>query len=174
MTELFKKTHGMTKHRTYNVWMHMKQRCNNPKSKQYHDYGGRGIKVCERWVNSFENFKKDMYESYLNHVETYGEKNTSIERIDVNGNYTPENCTWATRKVQNNNNRKVKKYLYKGKMLTITQICDLEGRKDAQFVYRRIWSGWDLDRALNEPKLEPKEAWKERKSSGRRKKQKGI
>jgi len=172
MTELFKKTHGMTGTRIYNIWMHMKRRCNNPNTKQWEDYGGRGITVYKEWEENFINFKNDMYEKYLAHAKEHGEKNTTLERIDVNGNYTPDNCTWATRKQQANNMRHLTKYYYKGEMLTITQICESEGRDDAQFVYRRVWEGWDLERALNTPKLEGAECWKQRKTHGRPKKKK--
>ena len=81
---------------TYNSWMHMKQRCLNSKNKNYQDYGGRGISVCERW-NIFENFLEDMGEM---------PENGSIERIDVNGNYNKENCKWIDRGLQARNTRK--------------------------------------------------------------------
>lgn len=173
MTELFKKKHGLTGTRFYNIYQHMKMRCYNENCKSYPNYGGRGITICDEWKNDSNNFINDMYHSYLVHAAEHGEKNTTLERKDVNGNYDPSNCIWATKQVQNNNNRKITKYKYKGQLLTITQICELEGRNDAQFVYRRVWAGWDLERALNTPKLEPKEAWKQRKTSGRPKKKGG-
>ena len=74
-------------------------RCNNPKNHKYPRYGGRGIKFL--W-NSFEEFRDDMHESYLEHVKKFG-KNTSIERIDVNGHYCKGNCRWATAKEQSEN-----------------------------------------------------------------------
>jgi hypothetical protein len=81
----------------YNIWITMKQRCSNPKTNGYINYGGRGIIVCERWLNSFENFLKDM-----------GRKPSgdhSIDRIDNDGNYEPNNCRWATQKEQYENSR---------------------------------------------------------------------
>ena len=103
-------THGLKKHRLYNIWRQMKHRCNNPKNKDYHNYGGRGIKVCEDWLN-IENFINDMYPSF--------EEGLSIDRIDSNGNYCKENCRWATNGVQSRNVRKRKDNStgYKGVML---------------------------------------------------------
>jgi len=90
-------THGLRQHPLYKTWCNMKQRCNNPNQPKYKNWGGRGIKVCDRWLNSFENFIQDMGER---------PQGTSIDRINVNGNYEPNNCRWATIKEQNNNKRK--------------------------------------------------------------------
>lgn len=99
--------HGMTKTRFWGIWQGFKQRCLNRKNKCYYRYGGRDIKVSDRWLK-FENFYNDMYGLYLEHVKKFGERNTSLDRIDNNGNYELQNCKWATMKEQQNNKRNSK------------------------------------------------------------------
>lgn len=91
-------THGDRNSKIYGVWASMKQRCSLPSHKQYKDYGGRGITVCEEWKNSFENFRDWAT------VNGYSEGLT-LERKDTDGNYCPENCKWASRVEQNRNKR---------------------------------------------------------------------
>ena len=89
------KKHGLHKTKAYKVWSAMKARCNNPKTTHYYRYGGRGIKVCDRWEVSFENFIKDMGEP---------PRGLTLDRIDNDGNYEPGNCRWVSHK-ENCNNR---------------------------------------------------------------------
>ncbi len=84
----------------YRSWQHMKERCYNKNFKRYADWGGRGIKVCESWLESFENFLNDMGKKPSQEKYKY-----SIDRIDNDGDYTKENCRWATAKQQNTNKR---------------------------------------------------------------------
>jgi hypothetical protein len=90
-------THGLEKHPLYGVWSTMKSRCYNPNCAEYPNYGGRGIRVCERWKSSFVNFLADMGER--------PSKKYSIDRKNNDGNYDPNNCKWATRKEQGRNQR---------------------------------------------------------------------
>ena len=89
-------THGMTNTRVYNIWQLMKDRCLNSKNLHFYCYGGRGITVCERWKDSFENFLSDMGNP---------SNDLSIDRIDPDGNYEPSNCRWATVYQQAHNKR---------------------------------------------------------------------
>jgi hypothetical protein len=96
------KTHGRSKDPIYRVWRGMKERCNDPKHISYPAYGALGIKVCERWINSFENFITDMGER----PEGVKGGRFTIERFDVNGDYGPNNCFWATYVEQGQNIKK--------------------------------------------------------------------
>jgi hypothetical protein len=123
-------THGLTDAPVYRVYHHILRRCNKPESSSYPDYGGRGITVCERWTGKggFENFIADM---------GIPEKGMSIERIDVNGNYEPNNCKWATREEQANNKRTSRKITWDGKTLNVSSWSRLLG-KEPGYLSRRL------------------------------------
>ena len=95
----FNNPHGLTQHRLYNTWALMKSRCYNPKDKDYINYGARGIKVCDRWLD-IKNFIEDMYPSW--------EEGLTLDRVILSGNYEPDNCRWATPKTQSQNTRELR------------------------------------------------------------------
>jgi len=91
--------HGLSNHKLYDIWINIKTRVNNKKCKEYKNYGGRGIAICDRWKD-VSNFIEDMYPSY--------QEGLSIDRIDNNGNYEPSNCRWTTKTIQSRNTRILK------------------------------------------------------------------
>ena len=93
-------THGMTNSKYYKLWTHIKARCLNENCEQYKDYGGRGIKICKEWVNNFEAFY-----NYISKLDDFGVSMLTLDRINNDGNYKPENLRWTTMTVQCNNQR---------------------------------------------------------------------
>ncbi len=140
------KTHGEAHHGKatpeYRAWGAMKSRCYYEKDVGYPDYGGRGIVVCERWLNSFEAFLADM-----------GRRPSpehSLERKDVNGNYEPGNCVWATL-VEQGRNRRVNHVLsFRGQEKCIAAWAEELGLKPVT-IANRLRRGWTVERALTEP-----------------------
>lgn len=120
-------THGMSNTRTYMAWTNMKTRCNNPSKHDIKNYGNRGIIVCKRWLNSFENFFSDMGEP---------PEGKSIERIDNNKGYSPENCKWATRKEQMRNTRYNRMVSYRGQTRCVAEWAEVLGIKGKILINR--------------------------------------
>lgn len=121
----------------------MKARCLNPQAQAFDRYGLRGIKVCQEWAESFEAFFRDM-----------GPRppGLTLDRIDNNGNYCPENCEWRSRVAQSNNTRRTKRYAVNGKEMTIREGCDLYGLP-YNTVEARLRLGWSVERAFQTPKM---------------------
>lgn len=140
------RTHSESKNpsKEYIAWQHMKRRCYTKTNKDYKDYGGRGIKVCERWNVSYESFLKDMGRA-PSQIHT-------LDRKDVNGNYCPENCKWATRLEQANNTRVTRFLEHDGIRLSLSQWSRKLGICRAS-LSERISSGWPLEKALTVTKL---------------------
>lgn len=133
--------HGKRKTKLYNVWNTMRDRCYNKNNKRYKDYGGRGIAVCDEWRNDFMNF----YNWSIQHG--YNE-NLTIDRIDNNKGYSPDNCRWVTRKQQARNRRSNINFTYNGETHCIVEWCELLGLKP-KTVYQRIhYYNWSIEKAL--------------------------
>lgn len=125
-------THQMSRSRLYKIWDSMRYRCDNPNCKEYKNYGGRGIKYDDKW-SDFNSFYLDMYEGYND--------NLTLERIDVNKDYTKNNCTWITMYEQQSNKRNTLKINYKGQERRVVDICKEIGISP-KTVHSRIRRGW--------------------------------
>ena len=137
--------HGLRHTNLYKRFLSMKDRCYNPNSNKYKNYGARGIKVCAEWINDFHAF----YEWAM--ANGY-KKELSIDRINVNGDYEPGNCRWATDKEQALNTRRNRFFTYNGKTLSITQWgTELGG--GVALIGNRLKNGWSLERALSTPAM---------------------
>lgn len=126
--------------REYSSWASMNNRCFNPTNKKFPRYGARGIKVCERWKD-FAMFLEDMG------IRPAG---TTIERIDNDGDYTPENCKWATSAEQSRNKSNSRRISYGGSSKTVTEWGEVLGIP-AQLIFGRLRRGWTDERALTQP-----------------------
>ena len=134
-------THGLRDHPLYGRWSAMKNRCYNPNDDYYHNYGGRGIKVCNRWRNSIDNFLEDMGMP----PEGY-----TLDRKDNNKDYSPENCRWATNKEQGRNKSDTVWLEYGGRRVTRIDLAEEHG-VDPNRLRQRLEKGWDLELALTPP-----------------------
>ena len=141
------KSHGLSKTHLYNIWCGMVSRCKN---KEYSNYGGRGIKVCEEWTGNhgFENFYE--WAIKAGYDETKSRAEQSIDRIDVDGDYCPENCRWASYVTQQNNRRNNKLIEYRGDIKTLAEWCrELEiGYSKTEL---RLSRGWSVKDAFERP-----------------------
>lgn len=131
------KTHGDTGSRLYWVWAAIIQRCTNPANAAYNNYGGRGIKVCEEWQNSFETFRDWALANGYRQGQT-------IDRQNNNGDYCPDNCRLADRKTQNNNKRNTKQIEFMGERHSVTEWARIIG-VDRATIRKRHAAGLPLD-----------------------------
>lgn len=151
LNKVYKRTHGMRYTRIYKEWRSMINRCETKSWRDYHNYGGRGISVCNEWRESFNAF----YEWAISNG--YNDSLT-LDRLNVNGNYEPSNCRWATNKEQANNKRNSRYLTFNGKTQTLQQWADELGIKSVTLHSRLDKYGWSIDQALTTPVTKRKAA----------------
>lgn len=133
--------HNKSNTRLFRIWCKLRDRCNNIKNDRYKDYGGRGIKVCDEWLKDFNSF-------YSWSIANGYKEGLSIDRINVDGNYEPNNCRWVTAKEQANNRRNNHYITYNNVTHTIEEwgnILNIKGKT----IQARLSRGWSIERALN-------------------------
>lgn len=136
-------THRRSRSREWWAWLSARQRCFNPSSMAYKYYGARGIKVCDRWADSFPAFYADMGRA---------PEGMTLERLDVNGDYCPDNCVWASRKAQARNRRTTVHVNYRGRVRPLCELAEEHGL-ERELVYDRFKrQGWSIEKTLNTPK----------------------
>lgn len=142
-------THGLTYDRDgkiarlYRIWLGIKTRCFNPNEPGYFRYGGRGIKVCDEWMHNFKTFHDWALDNGY-------KENLTIDRINNNGNYEPDNCKWATSKEQANNRRTNRRITMKGETKTVAEWAEDSNIKYCQII-ARLNDGWSLEKATTIP-----------------------
>lgn len=130
---------GSLEYKCYTRWQAMKRRCYSENDRRYHDYGGRGISVCDRWLESYENFLDDMG---MPPDSTY-----QIDRIDNNGNYEPSNCQWVSRVTNGRNKRNNRIITANGESKTLVEWSEVTGIK-RETISMRIKRGWSTEKSL--------------------------
>jgi hypothetical protein len=133
--------HGMKGTRVYNAWINMRQRCTNPARKEWENYGGRGISVCDDWMVSFDAFLQDMGEP---------QEGMTLDRFDVNGDYEPGNCRWASYQAQGRNTRDNRMVTYQSRTQSLADWADELGIA-YWTLHVRFRRGWSTERALSTP-----------------------
>jgi hypothetical protein len=136
-----RKLHGMTDSREFKSWSSMRQRCLNKNAPDYHRYGERGIKICDRWNDSFNNFYEDMGDR---------PQGTSLDRIDNDGNYEKSNCKWSTRSEQQRNKSNSLFLEWNGIKKTAAEWSDQIGIS-SKIICERLKAGWQLNDVFTKP-----------------------
>lgn len=138
--------HGSYKSRLYKIYTSMKYRCSCPTDTGYKNYGGRGIKVCDEWLQDFHNFKEWALNNGYDENAPRGE--CTLDRIDVNGNYEPNNCRWITNLEQQSNKRNNTHIEYQGVIYTKKELARKFNINYATFLYRLNYYGWSVEEAI--------------------------
>jgi hypothetical protein len=141
--------HGEHFKRLYKIWLGMKARCYNKNETAYPDYGGRGITICDEWKNDFASF-------YCWSLNNNYQSNLTIDRINNNGIYEPNNCRWSTKKEQNRNTRANRIVEHNGILKTVAQLAEESGILD-KTLYFRLDQGYQVDELLRDPNDRPKQ-----------------
>ena len=134
--------HGRINTRLYKIWSNMKSRCKNPKFKYFKDYGGRGITYCKEWDDFI------MFEEWA--LKNGYSDNLTIDRINVNGNYEPDNCRWVDMKMQQRNRRSNHLLTYKGETHCINEWAEIFNIS-RETIKNRLGYGWPIEKVLTEP-----------------------
>ena len=136
-------THGKTHTRLFTIWVGMRHRCRNATLPEYPKYGGRGIKVCDEWNESFEAFEEWA-------IRNGYDDSLTIDRVDVNGNYEPNNCRWITHFDQQSNKRNNVNLTFNGETHTVAEWARLLDVSYSALI-QRVHYGWDAERTLTTP-----------------------
>lgn len=140
--------HGMTNARIYKIWQDVKTRCYYPSHKSHKNYGGRGITMCDEW--------KDNAKAFIDWSFSHGySDDLTLDRIDSDKGYSPNNCRWVTMKVQENNRRNNHKLEYNGETHTISEWANIYGVKHG-LISQRLRLGWPIEKAITTPSLRSK------------------
>lgn len=159
-----RRSHGRSYSPEFKIWAAMKSRCANPRNRKYPRYGGRGIRVCEQWANSFSTFAKDMGpRPSMEH---------SIDRVNNDGHYEPSNCRWTTSREQAANSTHPTERLMTafGRTQNIRQWA-LERGFSPEAVHQRLKRGWSFERSITEPLATPQQGGRRSRASVRERRQ---
>lgn len=138
------KVHGLCRTRLYRIYHSMKKRCYNPNSQFYHRYGGRGIDICEEWLNDFTAF-------YAWALENGYAEGLSIDRIDNDKGYSPQNCRWVDGSTQRRNRADIREISYDGEKMCLSDAAAAAGLSDSAVRARVDRYGWSVEKALTTP-----------------------
>lgn len=142
-------THNLSRTRLYRVYAHIKERCINKNCRDYKNYGGRGITICNEWLNDFMNFYDWAYDNGYN--ENAKKFECTIDRIDANGNYEPKNCRWVNQYIQNKNTRRNLIIEYKNEVHCLKDWCDILNLDYKKILQRIRKNKWSIEKAFTIP-----------------------